>query len=933
MINYDKIKEFQSLSGHSEYSERIVAQINYACNLTAAHNGEFDVYIEKAVDFLANEINEDGVITRKAALQCENMLLPLKDAAKGNTIHCIAHAHIDMNWMWGYNETVNVTIDTFRTMLDLMKEYPDFTFAQSQASTYEIIEKFAPSMLSEIKERVKEGRWEVSASTWVETDKNMPSGESLARHILYTKRYLSKLLDIEKSSLSLDFEPDTFGHNANVPEICSAGGVKYYYHCRGSSHEHDAYIWRGQNGGEIIVFRDPHWYSEGIHSNSFRETPMICKKDGIKSLLCVYGVGDHGGGPTRRDIERLIKMSGWPIMPNIKFSTYKAFFTELESIKESLPVLTGERNFIFDGCYTSQSRIKMANRLSEDRIFESESLASMSKTINGQSFGESFCQAWKNILFNQFHDILPGSGTVETREHAMGRFQDAMAAIGANANLAMAEIAKNINTTSITLEKDDKSVSEGGGTGYGSSSQESFRLPSAERGMGKKRLFHFFNPTEYPFDGIAELTVFDWNYNVGRAVFTYENGEKISHQLVENGKHYWGHDYKKFALRIKIPPFGYSSCVLDLAPASGDGKPGLPYMRNDNYTGDDIVLENNVIKATFDHMTMELKALTDKKTGLELISEPSCIFNLITENNIHGMTSWRVGDYMKKENLNRGGNIKVYEVNMGGLRKQIKYSLRFGKRSHLDVSIILDEGDTMMKFDIKVDFHEVGNQRDGIPQLSFALPFSYSSETCRFDIPFGTVDRKVFDFDVPANSFAMPIPNSGKTTLMLISDSKYGFRYTKNNLSLSLIRGSFDPDPYPEYGNHKISLGVGVCQCEDDNKEVFEMASRFVHPISYRTADLHQRQGTLPLTWEFIKTEGNIKVSALKPAEDGNGIVIRFFTPGKEKTDYTITLSSQSNEAYFTDLNENPINPANIIKNSISGECSPGQIITLLIKV
>lgn len=933
MINYEKIKEFQGLSGHSEYSERIIAQINYACNLTAAHDGKFDGYIEKAVDFLVNEIKEEGVITKNAALHCESMLLPLKEAAKSNTIHCIAHAHIDMNWMWGYHETVNVTVDTFRTILNLMKEYPQFTFAQSQASTYEIIEKYAPSMLSEIKERVKDGRWEVSASTWVETDKNMPSGESLARHIIYTKRYLSKLLDISESSLSLDFEPDTFGHNANVPEICSAGGVKYYYHCRGSSHEKDAYVWKGENGGELIVYRDPHWYSEGIHSNSFRETPMLCKKDGIKSLLCVYGVGDHGGGPTRRDIERLIKMSGWPIMPNIKFSSYKEFFTELESIKDCLPVLTGERNFIFDGCYTSQTRIKMANRLSEDRMFESESISAMSKLIGGESFADSFNQAWKNILFNQFHDILPGSGTVDTREHAMGRFQDAMAVIGTNANLAMGEIVKNIDTSSVILEKDDKSSSEGGGTGYGTSHQEGFRLPSTERGMGKRRLFHFFNTTEYPFDGIADLTVFDWNYDTSRAVFTYDNGEKLSHQLLENGKHYWGHDYKKFALKINVPAFGYSSCILDLTAASGDGKPGLPYLRNDSYTGDDIILENNVIKAVFDHMTMELKTLIDKKTELELISQPSCIFSLITENTIHGMTSWRVGDYMKKENLNQGGNVKVYEVNTVGLRKHIKYSLNFGKRSHLDVSVILDEGDAMLKFDVKVDFHEVGNQKDGIPQLAFSLPFSYSSDSCRFDIPFGTVDRKIFDFDVPANSFAMPIPSTGKTALMLVSNSKYGFRYTKNQLSLSLIRGSFDPDPYPEYGIHKISLGIGACQGEDDNKDVFEKASKFIHPISYRTADLHQRQGCLPLTWKFIKTDGNIKISAIKPAEDGNGIVIRFFTPGKTKTGYTITFANQLKKAYFTDLNEHPIASANMVDNSISGECSPGQIVTLLINV
>lgn len=935
MINYDKIRYLQGFQGHSEHSGRIIAEINYACNLNAAKDGEFEDVIEKAVEFLANKIAEDGVITKSSADTCENMLLPLKDTAKSYTIHCIAHAHIDMNWMWGYNETVSVTVDTFRTMLDLMNEYPEFTFAQSQASTYEIIEKFAPSMLGEIKQRIHEGRWEISASTWVETDKNMPNGESLARHILYTKQYLSNLFDIPSDSLTLDFEPDTFGHNASVPEICSAGGVKYYYHCRGSSHEHDAYIWKGLNGGELIVYRDPHWYSEGIGFNSFRETPMICKKDGIASLLCVYGVGDHGGGPTRKDIERIIKMSGWPIMPTIKFSSYKAFFKELEAIKENLPTLTGERNFIFDGCYTSQARIKMANRLAEDRAFESESIAAMSQLVTGADFVSSFRQAWKNILFNQFHDILPGSGTVETREHALGRFQDTMAALSTNANIAMHDIAKAIDTREIVLEAEDNSVSEGGGTGYGSSYGENYRMPSTERGRGKKRLFHLYNPTEYAFDGICEITVFDWRYDVGRAIFTYENGEKIDYQILEGGSHYWGHDFKKFALKVKIPAFGYTSCILDLVAAKGDGKPGLPYMRNDGYTGDDIVLENSLVKAVFNHMTMELKSFTDKKTGRALISSPSCIFNLITENTIHGMTSWRVGDYIKKVNLNLGGNVVVHSVDLGGLRKRINYDLSFGKRSDLDVNVTLDENSTMLKFDVRVDFHEVGNGEDGIPQLSFSMPFSYSSETCRFDIPFGTVDRKIFDFDVPANSFAIPLPTDSedKTALMLVTDSKYGFRYTENNLSLALIRGSFDPDPYPEYGVHKIHFGVGVCTAEDDNRDVYEKASRFVHPISYCTANLQKRDGELGLSHAFIKTEGNIKISSVKSAENGKGIIIRFFTPGKTQTEYKIALAKNITEAYYTDINERPVKKLEINDNSISGPCAPGEIITVLLKV
>jgi len=149
-------------------------------------------------------VSRDGKPVKEAALAAEEALLPMSAAVKSYTLHCVAHAHIDMNWMWGFPETAAVTMDTFRTMLDLMKEYPQFTFSHSQASTYRIVEKHDPEMLAEIKARVKEGRWEVTASTWVEADKNMPNGESLARHALYTKRYLSDLLGVDPDDLSLD---------------------------------------------------------------------------------------------------------------------------------------------------------------------------------------------------------------------------------------------------------------------------------------------------------------------------------------------------------------------------------------------------------------------------------------------------------------------------------------------------------------------------------------------------------------------------------------------------------------------------------------------------------------------------------------------------------------------------------------------------------
>ncbi|MBQ4351554.1 MAG: alpha-mannosidase, partial [Clostridia bacterium] len=191
----DKLKRIRGVSSTNYWAQRIYAELCYMACLSSTKEHIYDARLETAADELLAALAEEHTISHTTAKRVEDSLADLSPAAKALKVYCIAHAHIDMNWMWGYHETASVTIDTFRTMLDLMKDYPSFTFAQSQASTYKIVEDFAPEMLDEIKKYVHEGRWEVSASTWTETDKNMPNGESLSRHILYTKRYLGGLLD------------------------------------------------------------------------------------------------------------------------------------------------------------------------------------------------------------------------------------------------------------------------------------------------------------------------------------------------------------------------------------------------------------------------------------------------------------------------------------------------------------------------------------------------------------------------------------------------------------------------------------------------------------------------------------------------------------------------------------------------------------------
>ncbi len=930
----DQLASVEAFAGQSALAERISAELNFAASLSSVNGGAYDALIASVAErLLAGAEEQGGVVTRSLVEAAEAALMPLSAEAKSYRVHCIAHAHIDMNWMWGFQETASVTVDTFRTVLDLMQEYPTLTFGQSQASTYRIIEEYAPEMLEEIKARIAEGRWEVTASTWVETDKNMPNGESLCRHILYTKRYLSELLELDPDSLNLDFEPDTFGHNITVPEICAKGGVKYYYHCRGSSDVDFAYRWRARSGAEVLVWREPQWYNFDIVGNMFRGVPQLCARYGLKSYLSVYGVGDHGGGPTRRDVTRLLEIATWPIMPTVMFSTFGRFYEELETYRDSLPVKEGELNFIFTGCYTSQSRIKLANRMGEDRIYESEMLAAAARVqADAPDMRVSHAAAWEKLLFNHFHDILPGSGVPDTRSYALGLFQQSMAAIQTNANRAMRAMAAAIDTSSIETESCPESRSEGAAVGFMTDAASYYALPRAERGMGKKRIFHLFNTTQYDFDGVTDITVWDWHYDPALAVFSTPDGECAAFRFLSQNNGYWGHINKQFAVRVRVPAMGYATYVLDVAerssftPLSGFFFNGL----TDSYGDHDIILENDLLRAVFDHRTARLMHLVDKTTGKDMLEGPSAQFRLIKENTVHGMTAWRVGDRMAVENLNEERNVRVFEIQTDGVRKWLRYDLSFGERSGLNVTVRLDDNSRMLDFDVVVDFQETCDGSSYIPQLNFHAPLGYGIARYRYDVPFGTIDRPAILHDVPANSFGVALPAEGETepAVMLISDCKYGFRGDGNAIELDLIRGTCDPDRYPEQGFHHLRLGLGVSENADPTT-LFREATQFVHSPALCSA--RAGRGVLPMSGRLFTLEGDVHISAVKTPEDLDGLLIRLSDAAGQGSSFKLTFEKPLSAVYETDLNERSLTPIACEETSVSSAIEPYGVKSLMV--
>ena len=382
----------------------------------------------KAIDLAALDKGEQAAFdaSLKAA---QGKLDVLRPYMKQFSVKAIGNSHIDMAWLWPETETVEVVRNTFRTALDLMREYPDFKFTASAAQAYVWMEEKYPAIFQEIEQRVKEGRWEIVGGMWVEPDLNMPDGESLVRQILYGKRYFKQKFGVD---VNIGWNPDSFGYNAQLPQIYKRSGIDYFVTQKllvglgvhqvplpsvlvagARRHAHADLLPQHYSGqiDPVTMARDSSVYGPLMwkYNGGTDSAP-----DGALQMMYLYGVGDHGGGPTRVDLDTALRWQKSDVVyPKLEFSTAASFLNNLSKNESelNLPVWNGELYFQYHrGVQTTQSETKRGNRKSEVALLDAEKLASIG-TLFGQPYPQAdFDASWKKVLFNQFHDILPGSG-------------------------------------------------------------------------------------------------------------------------------------------------------------------------------------------------------------------------------------------------------------------------------------------------------------------------------------------------------------------------------------------------------------------------------------------------------------------------------------------------------------------------------------------
>ncbi|NLF40051.1 alpha-mannosidase [bacterium] len=887
---------------HTYLVERIQAQIEFAEELATIERTkarQWPALIAKAKEIIALAAAQGATGRLEAAVaQAEAILAPIGPAAKAHTVHCVGHAHIDMNWMWSWPETVAVTNDTFITMLALMDEYPDFRFSQSQASVYAIVREYHPELLERIARRVREGRWEVTAVHWVEGDKNLASGESLARHMLYTRRFMKELFGLAPGDVPLDWECDMFGHAHTIPTILARGGARRYYMCRsGQPTKPPVFWWQGPDGSRVIVVRDITGYNDHLGTHVAKNLLRFRKATGLRDWMEVYGVGDHGGGPTRRDILRCHDMNTWPVYPAFRLATTRAFYDLLEANAGKWPVLDQEINFEFAGCYTTQTMIKKANRFGENYCIEAEGAAALAARAAGIAYpAQALRDAWIDVLFGQFHDILPGSGVHWTREYQVGLFQKAAASTNMIKTHSFRALAAKIDTASVAGgmpggTRSNESTALGAGAGRGTMEGG---LSNAAHVIDGPRPFIVFNPTAWRRNEVVQATVWDADTSfspgdVRRKHFAVRTpgGAAVPAQIVGTGD-YWGHRYADLVFPAAAGALGYTAYSVEegsVADYTGAVKTyELPPRHETNQAGTP-AMENDLLAVAFDSLTGGVVKLLDKKTGKDLADprDPLGVLEYILERPC-GMSAWVIGSPQT-----RNSALEVTSLQFGQRGPHLASVVAKVKVAHSEVTITytLKAGQPQLEITVATMWLERGNNQTGTPHLRMRFPFALRDARARYEIPFGSIARELNQGqEVPALRWADVSGVNGKTPAgcAVLNDSKYGHSLDGATLGVTLIRSSYEPDPLPEICEHTVRLAVAPHAAAPAEADLIRMGAALNHPLQVVGTDVHN--GTLPPECAAVDVApANVVLTSMRKAQDDDGLVFHLLeTAGKAAT-------------------------------------------------
>jgi len=808
-------------------------------------------------------------------------LEPVAKFAKEYTIHITGNAHIDAAWLWRWYETVEVCRATFAQQLDLMNEYPGYVFCQSSAAFYRWMEERYPEIFKKIQQRAKEGLWEAVGGTIIEPDCNLPGGESWARQLLYGKRYFAQRLSTD---VKLGYTPDSFGYNWNIPQFYRKAGIDAFITQKISWNDtnefpYHLFWWQAPDGSRVLTYFPISGYVTTVQAEQLiRDVKEFEANTGLKDVLVLYGFGDHGIGPEWTMLERAEFYKKATVFPNLVYSSIYEYLSKIPKEELSkLPTWNDELYLEYHrGTYTTQGATKRANRKNEILLTNAEKLSSLASLMGEPYPQEIFHKAWWKYLFNQFHDILPGSSITPVYRDALEFHQEVADAANDAAGKSLKIITSRINTSAL---KDGQPL-------------------------------FVFNPLSWERTDAVSVPLPE---EITSPVVVDETGKEIPSQVSMQ-------DSRKILVFIaeNVPAIGFKVYSI---------KQGQLQKYRTSLSASNYRMENNRFIVEINPNSGNIARIYDKINKQEVLNGEGnilqCLEDIPTE-----FDAWEIKYTGKKLELNKPESVQLIESGpvravirvkkdfLGAAKSRMQPTSNFPS-SFFTQDIILYNGIPRIDCQMSADWWEEH------VLLKVAFPFNVKNDVATYEIPYSHITRPTTRnnswerarYEVSAQHWADL--SDGNYGISLLNDSKYGHDTEGSLMRLTLLRSPTSPDPQADKGKHSFAYSLYPHKGGWQEANTVRRGHEFNNPLIAKFIASHT--GDLPLSHSFVNAEPeNIVLTAIKKAEDSNALILRFYECNGEKTTARIALPKNPKVVYETDFLEKNIGKVNFEKNIVT---------------
>lgn len=811
---------------------------------------------------------------------------------KKTDVKLVGHAHIDAVWLWDRAETKDVLVNTFTRILDLMDKYPDVTFIQTSAQYYKWMEEEHPDIFARIKAKINAGVWEVTGGMWVEPDCNMPDGESLCRQFLYGQEYFRKKFGID---CRICWLPDVFGFGWTLPTIMKEAGIDYFFTSKliwqsKLPFPHRVFNWKGPDDSVVLGYQTPGMYNNLDVYDVYKQSIKFLHSTGYGFFLAPFGEGDHGGGLSEELVEMVHNQKH---AMNVSFGNALEYFNKLASEIDGIPEVRDELYLnTHRGTLTTQSRMKHLNRKYEKYFNKVDKAESIAKLLGSSASYSRLSDAWELLLVNQFHDALPGSSIKKVYEDVEYDYAVIDEALSKAYNEDLALITPHLDTA------------------------------WCKSPMAIFNDFAWTSTRHY----VAETNIEDPR-------FVLKSGKEIPSQRIDDGKYMLSME--------SIPPVSFETISVEEGTHTGDTdlfleETCISYILSNQFVRIEILKENG-----------RVVSLRKNGSDIEYLGSDGAGFLEFYEDFTTAESAWNICKGREFNAEFKGLHISCNGPVVKGIIGDYIFTDPKGSQSVIQLSCNMYCDSPIIEFVLDIDWHAAYVTC----QATFA--YSPSKDISKYQIAYGTIDRLDSHsgranpyirerWEVPGHGWAMTERADDKGGVVVFSDSKYGFGQNGSSMHLTLLRSPVFPDPssmglpslpveQTDQGHHTIRYGLMAVENGVKINSLHKLATEFENLDSAFTVP----SGISGDGVELIRgTSENIFLNTIKPAENGDGLIVRFFETEGIDGDVHIDFSVPPVSATRCDILENSKNCDSVCidENSVIIRAGHNEIISLRIK-